>query len=86
MGRNKMIQELTALQEDMLLEDSLERWRETKQAREEAGKKYCEFCNAYFDEVFEVKVDNNEKVNLCEGCRQELYEFGQEEYEREVLA
>jgi hypothetical protein len=87
---NKMTQqELNAQQEDLMLEKALEDRREIRQEKidrqkQDEGLSYCEFCKEWVEKTEKVKVDNGEKMDICEGCRDELYEFGEEEYNSEV--
>lgn len=70
-----MIQELTAQQEDIMLEQGLELWRERRYKEEH--KKKCYFCGGLFDEeeIRKATIDEGERIELCEGCYNELTEF-----------
>lgn len=65
--------ELTAQQEDFLLEQGLERARE-RQDIEQEKKQLCEFCNNSYpkDEITTAKIENGEEVNICLNCDEDL--------------
>jgi hypothetical protein len=74
------IADLTALQEDILLEEGLELWRESQEYKERhnnsKGLFKCEFCSEWVEEELKgVTIDEGERVKLCESCYNEVTEF-----------